>query len=103
MVKVPRQTGGASVNWVGQGKVKPLTSLAFDSLTLDPAKIAGIIPMTEELVRLSSPSAELLVRDDLAAAITQFMDSEFIDPTNASTDVSPASITYGLSPLRQPA
>lgn len=99
LVKVPRQTGGASVNWVGQGKIKPLTSLAFDSLTLDPAKIAGIIPMTEELVRLSSPSAELLVRDDLAAAITQFMDSEFIDPTNASTDVSPASITYGLSAI----
>jgi hypothetical protein len=53
--------------------------------------------MTEELVRLSSPSAEVLVRDDLAAAITQFIDSEFIDPTKASTDVSPASITYGLS------
>jgi HK97 family phage major capsid protein/HK97 family phage prohead protease len=99
LVKVPRQTAGASVNWVGQGKVKPLTSLAFDSLTLDPAKVAGIIPLTEELVRLSSPSAEVLVRDDLAAAITQFLDSEFIDPTNASTDVSPAAVTYGVTPV----
>lgn len=98
-VKVPRQTGGASVNWVGEGKVKPLTSLAFDSITLDPAKIAGIIPLSEELVRFSSPSAEMLVRDDLAAAITQFMDSEFIDPTNAATDVSPASVTYGVTPI----
>jgi HK97 family phage major capsid protein/HK97 family phage prohead protease len=97
-VKIPRQTGGSTVNWVGEGKVKPLTSLAFDTITMDFAKIAGIIPLSEELVRLSNPSAEALVRNDLAAAITQFMDNEFIDPTNAATDVSPASITYGVTP-----
>jgi HK97 family phage major capsid protein len=96
-IKVPRQTAGASVNWVGEGKVKPLTSLAFDSVTLDQTKIAGIIPLSEELVRLSNPSAEALVQADLAAAITQFMDSEFIDPSNAATDVSPASVTCGLT------
>lgn len=96
-VKVPRATGGASVNWVGEGKVKPLTSMAFDSVTLDHNKIAGIVPLTEELVRFSTPSAEMLVRDDLAAAIAQFQDIEFIDISNASTDVSPASVTYGVS------
>lgn len=96
-VKIPRQTGASTVNWVGEGKVKPLSALAFDSITLDFAKIAGIVPLTEELVRYSSPSAEMLVRDDLAAAIVQFMDNEFVDPTNASTDVSPASITYGAA------
>jgi len=96
-VKVPRQTGGASVNWVGEGKVKPLSALAFDSLTLDFAKVAGIVPLTEELVRFSSPAAEELVRSDLASAIAQFIDAEFIDPSNAATDVSPASVTYGVS------
>lgn len=95
--KVPRQTGGATVNWVGEAKVKPLTSLAFDSVTLDHHKVAGIIPISEELMRLSSPSAEMLVRDDLAAAIAAFIDVEFLDPSNAATDVSPASVTYGLS------
>jgi HK97 family phage major capsid protein len=97
--KVPRQTSGASVNWVGEGKVKPLTSLAFDTVTLEHHKVAGIIPLTEELVRFSNPGAEELVRNDLAAAIAQFIDVEFIDITNASTDVSPASITYGLTPI----
>lgn len=99
-VKVPRQTAGATVNWVGEAKVKPLSSLAFDSLTLDHFKIAGIIPLSEELVRFSSPSAEQLVRDDLAAAIVQFMDREFVDPTKAlATGVSPASITNGVTPV----
>lgn len=98
-VKIPRQTGASTVNWVGEGKVKPVSSLAFDSVTLDHNKIAGIIVLTDELVRLSDPSAELLVRNDLAAAIVQFMDDQFLDPTKASNDVSPASITYGVTPV----
>jgi HK97 family phage major capsid protein len=98
-VRVPRQTSAATVSWVGEGKAKPLTSLAFDSVTLDYAKIAGIIPLTEELIRLSNPSAELIVRDSLASAIVKFMDSQFIDPTKAADDVSPASITNGLTAI----
>jgi len=98
-VKIPRQTGAASVNWVGEGKVKPVSSLAFDSITLDHNKIAGIVVLTDELVRLSSPAAEMLVRNDLADGIIQFMDSQFLDPTKASNDVSPASITYGVTPV----
>jgi HK97 family phage major capsid protein len=99
-VKIQRQTGAATVNWVGQGAPKPLTSLAFDSLTLDLAKIAGIIVLNDELVRLSNPSAEALVQSDLAKAIVQFMDSQFVDPTKAAvTGVSPASITNGVTAI----
>jgi HK97 family phage major capsid protein/HK97 family phage prohead protease len=97
-IKVPRQTGGATVNWVGESKVKPLSALAFDSVTLEHTKIAGIIPLSEELVRFSSPSAEALVRADLASSIVAFMDREFVDPTKAAASgVSPASITNGVS------
>jgi HK97 family phage major capsid protein/HK97 family phage prohead protease len=99
-IKIGRQTGGASVNWVGQGAPKPLSSMAFDNVTLDLAKIAGIIVLNDELVRLSSPSAELLVRKDLAAAVVQFMDSQFVDPSKAQVvGVSPASITNGVTPV----
>lgn len=96
-VRVPRQTGGATVNWVGEAKIKPLTSLAFDSVTLDFAKVAGIIPLSEELVKFSSPAADELVRADLAKAIAQFLDHDFLDSTKAANDVSPASITYGAT------
>jgi HK97 family phage major capsid protein/HK97 family phage prohead protease len=97
-VKIGRQTGASTVNWVGEGAPKPLTSLALDSVTLDMAKIAGIIVLNDELVRLSSPSAELLVRNDLAASIVQFMDNQFVDPSKAAVSgVSPASITNGVS------
>jgi HK97 family phage major capsid protein/HK97 family phage prohead protease len=98
-IKIPRQTGAATVGWVGEGKIKPLSQLAFDTVTLEIAKIAGIIVLTDELVRESSPAAEGLVRDELAAAVIQYMDSQFVDPTKASNDVSPASVTYGVTPV----
>ena len=98
-VRVPVQTQGATVNWVGEGAPKPLTSLAFTTVTLDFAKIAGIIPLTEELVRASSPSVETIVRDSLASSITKFMDAQFVDPTKAADANSPASIINGITPV----
>jgi HK97 family phage major capsid protein len=97
-IKLPRQTGGATVNWVGETKVKPVSQLAFDSITMDHHKIAGIVPLSEELWRLSNPSAEALVRDALINEITEKMDRDFVDPTKAEeSGVSPASITNGVS------
>lgn len=99
-VSVPRQTTGGSAYWVGEGAPKPLTSLAFDRVTLDITKIATIAVLTDELARLSTPAAEAITRDQLAAAIIQQMDTDFVDPANAgSAAVKPASITNGVTPV----
>lgn len=99
-VKFPRQTGAAVASWVGEGKPKPATSLTFDSITIDPLKVAGIVPISMELMRLSSPSAEMIVRDELARALAKLVDNDFVDPDkSASANVSPASITYGITPI----
>lgn len=93
---IPSQTAGGSYAWVGEGAAKPVTSLGFASVTLTWAKAAGIIAITEELARLSSPSAEALVRNDMVAGIARFLDSQFTDPTIAAVaGVHPASVTNG--------
>lgn len=94
------QTGGGTGYWVGEGKPKPLTAFDFDRTTLDELKAAAIAVVTEELLRKSSPSADMLLRDSLAAAVRARIDVTFIDPAiNASAGVSPASITYGVSAI----
>lgn len=95
-VRVPRQVTGGTAYWVGEGKPKPLTRLDFESVQLLITKIATIAVITEELARLSSPAAEQTVRDQLAAALVQQMDADFLDPANSGTaTVKPASITNG--------
>jgi HK97 family phage major capsid protein/HK97 family phage prohead protease len=99
-IRVPRQTGGGSASWVGEGAPKPATALAFDFVELKYLKLATIAVITEELARFSSPSAETIIRDTLARAIVQQMDADFVDPANAGTaNVKPASITNGVSAI----
>jgi HK97 family phage major capsid protein len=90
------QTGGGTYKWVGQGAPKPVGKLALTTVALQFSKAAGIIVITEELAKLSSPSAEVLVRDDMLKGMAQFLDTQFIDPAVALVaNVSPASITNG--------
>jgi HK97 family phage major capsid protein/HK97 family phage prohead protease len=97
-VKVQSQTSGASATWVGEGKPKLVTKFNTTSTTLLFTKIAAISVITEELARFSRPGAEGLVRDELAKAVIQRMDYDFIDPDKAvSSGVNPASITNGLT------
>ena len=99
-VRITGQTSGGNGYWVGEGAPKPLTSFAFNAQTLLYTKVAAIAVITEELARFSSPSAETLVRDSLAAALVERLDTDFIDPAEAgSTGVQPASITNGLVAL----
>lgn len=99
-IKIPRQLTGSTVNWVGQGKAKPVGALSFDQITLGMTKAAGIVVITDELLRASNPAAEALVRQDLIDQMAQFLDKDFVDPAKAAVaDVSPASITNGVTPV----
>jgi hypothetical protein len=89
-------TSAGAGYWVGEGQPKPLTAFNVDKATLPPLKCANIVVLTEELLRRESYSAETLVRDEMAGALVQLIDTAFIDPTNAGTsNVKPASIANG--------
>ncbi|OAU97563.1 phage major capsid protein [Moraxella catarrhalis] len=96
-VKIPIQTASGSVGWVGEGKMKPVGNPEFGSMTLGHAKIAGIVLLSDELIRFSNPKADQLVRDDLVATVAQFIDQQFFDPDKAETAESPASILHGVN------
>lgn len=99
-VSISSQTGGGTYQWVGQGAPKPVGKLQFGTLTLGVTKCAGIIVITEELARFSSPSAEDKIRNDMVKGIAQFLDQEFTDPTKAPVaNISPGSVTNGVTPL----
>lgn len=92
------QTGGGAGYWTGEGKPKPLTAFDFDRTTLEPLKVANICVLTMESVRDSSPSSDAIVRDSLRDALSARLDIDFINPAKAaSSGVSPASITNGVS------
>lgn len=100
-IRIPRQTAGTSGTFVGEGLPTPVQKAAFDSLNLTWAKASTIAVLTQELVMMSNPSAEALVRNDLAAGVSAYLDKRFIDPSYAGVaNVSPASISNGVASIQ---
>lgn len=91
------QTGGSTFNWVGDNAPKPVGELAFDKTSLGFSKVAGIVVMSDELVRLSVPSAEAKARNDMIRQCAKFIDQQFIRVAVSAGASNPASITNGVS------
>lgn len=97
-VRMGSMTAGLTGYWVGQGKPIPMSKGTTSSTSLGITKAAGMCALDEELVRSSSPSAEMLMRDELSAAVVQILDTSLIDPNQGgTTNVQPASLTYGVT------
>jgi hypothetical protein len=98
-VKLVNATGSARATWVGQGKAKPIGSLTFGEAPLDGLRLTSTVVVTRELLANATPEAEELIRRDLVRAAAETMDETFIGVDAAGVpDVSPASITYGVTP-----
>ena len=99
-VRLVGQSAGSTVNWVGEATPKPVSELAFNAQQLGFAKLAGIVVVSDELVKFSNPQVTGIVQADLIASIASFLDTAFLDPTKAAvTNVSPASITNGVTAI----
>ena len=99
-IRIGSLTSGTTGYWVGQGKPIPLSKGATGSMSLGITKAAGMSAYDDEILKSSSPSIEVMLRDDLAKAVAQTVDVSFIDPNNGGvTNVTPASVLYGVTPI----
>ncbi|WP_287909881.1 phage major capsid protein [Acinetobacter sp.] len=98
-VKMPAQTGAVSVGWVGETKRKPTTNPTFGSVNLTKSKVAGIVLLSEELMRFSSPKADRIILEDFVKSTAEFIDNDFFDPEKAETEDSPASVLAGSTKI----
>jgi HK97 family phage major capsid protein len=94
---IPKQTGGVAGGYVGEGAQIAVNRLIFDRMTLVPSKLAVIVPQTQELLRRSDPSTEMLIRDDMLEGTARTVDRHFFSTMAAAAN--PAGILQGLVPL----
>lgn len=93
-VSVPVGGTGGTYRFVGQNAPKPVGNMQLSTATLPTLKAAGLIVVTEELMKLSGPSSVGTLRREMTRGLGQYLDQMFTDPTVAAVaNVSPASIT----------
>ena len=97
-VRFTEQTAGSTVNWVGEGAVKPVGELAFAEHTLTWSKVAG----HRRDDRGARAAVDAIGRGSASGAtsskrISKFIDVQFVTPGVTATANNPASITNGAS------
>ena len=73
-VEIPKQTGGATAYWIGEGDDATETTPTIGQLGLSPKTVAAYTDITRRLLMQSTPDAEAIVRGDLVAALAQAID-----------------------------
>lgn len=96
-VVIKGQDGASTAFWVGQSKAIPATTADFTSFELNDLEVGAIASVSKKLVRQSSPSAEMLVRDSLVNASAQRIDTTFLSTAAAVSGVSPAGLLNGVA------
>lgn len=94
-VSVGGQDGIGTGYIVGEGKGIGVTEMSFTREPLTPTKAAAIAVLSNEVLKNSAPSAEVLVRDGLAEAIIEKIDQIFLGDQSASGAI-PAGILQGV-------
>lgn len=83
-VEIPKQTGGATAYWLGEGDDAQEGTPVVGQLALSPKTLGAYTDITRRLSMQSTPDAEALVRRDLNNAMAQAIDYAGYYGTGAS-------------------
>jgi len=97
-VVIKGQDGAATGYWVGESAAIPVSAADFFDIELKFRKVAALSVISVELMRESSPAAEMLVRDALVQAGAQRLDTTFLSATGSSA-AAPAGMLNGVTPI----
>lgn len=96
LTQVIKEVTTPIATWVKEGANKPVTSSTFDNTSIQSRKVAGIVMITNELLRRTGQQFTNTVQQQIVRALAQIESESLIDPSNAGiADTAPASITYG--------
>src|SRR4051812_3924085 len=83
-VQFPKLTGASTAYWVGEGSPITETQPTTDKLDLTAKKLGVFVKLNNELLRFTSPSAEGLVRFDMARAAALKADLAMLEGTGGT-------------------
>ena len=81
---MPFQSAAATANYVGELQNIPQTQPSFGQLTLSAKKLVSLVPISNDLIKDSSPNIDMIVRNDLVQTMALREDIAFIRGTGAS-------------------
>ena len=96
-VEIPKQTGGATAYWVAENADITASDLTLGQVSLTPKAVAAIVKLSNRLLNLSNPSAEAMVRRDVAQALALAIDLAALRGTGSGSQPIGIANTSGIN------
>ena len=91
-VAIPKMSAGGTAYWISsEGGAVTESTQTFAQVSMSPKTVGAMTDVSRKLIKRSSPSAEMLIQDDLASILAIAIDLAAISGTGASGQ--PAGIT----------
>jgi HK97 family phage major capsid protein len=74
---IPRQVGGATGYWIGEGDDATEGSAELDQIGMSPKTVAAYTELTRKMLTQSSLDVEMIARSDLATSLALAIDKAF--------------------------
>jgi len=88
-----------TATFIGENSPKPVLALATPHTEIPPGKVAALVIVSREFLKLMPPGSESVVDAALTSAIVLASDRLALDPTLAADPLTgrPASLTFGAA------
>jgi HK97 family phage major capsid protein len=94
-MRIPTEGSGVSASWIPESGRTPAAAMTWDRIELPEYKMGVLAVISEELARMSTPSADAAIRRILVSAVGNFVDAEFLGTDAAVLGTSPGGIAAG--------
>lgn len=91
-LNIPKITDGSTAYYQGENTNATKSALKTGNLKMTWKKLIALVPLSNDLVRYSSPGADAIVRTDMVRAIAQRENQAFLRDTG--TDAGPKGLRY---------
>lgn len=87
-----RRATGAMFGYIGEQEDVPATGYTYGKMKLSAKKLAGIVPISNDLLRASGTNVDRLIRDDIVADAAQIEDRFFL--RGSGTENAPKGLRF---------
>lgn len=91
-LQVPKITAGSTAEYIGESQDISESQPEFGNINMAAKKLAALVPVSNDLLRYSNPSADTIVRDDVLRAVRVKEDITFIRANG--TAFTPMGLRY---------
>lgn len=96
-VTIPRQSSGSTGYWTAENASINASTIGDEQITLTPHAATALVKMSTRVAKLSDPSIEMMVRNDIARTLALLIDLAALKGSGVSNQPLGISNTTGIN------